>query len=49
MDPGTPAWIRLRIDRRTGRVLSDRLITPGESWLQRYSRFNRPLSIHPPQ
>ncbi|TML91757.1 MAG: hypothetical protein E6G10_30140 [Actinobacteria bacterium] len=48
MDPGTPAWIRLRIDRRTGRVLSDRLITPGESLLQRYSHFNRPLSIHPP-
>lgn len=48
MDPGTPAWIRLRIARQTSRVMSDRLITPGEPWRQRYSRFNLPVSIHPP-
>jgi copper transport protein len=49
MDPGTPAWWRLTIDRRTHRVLEDRLVTYGHFMTQRFSAFNRPLRIEPPR
>jgi putative copper export protein len=49
MDPGTPAWWRLTIDRRTHRVLEDRLVTSGHFMTQRFTAFNRPLRIQPPQ
>jgi copper transport protein len=48
MDPGTPAWWRLTIDRRTNRVLEDRLVTYGHFMTQRFTAFNQPLRIEPP-
>jgi copper transport protein len=49
MDPGTPAWWRLTIDRRTHRVLEDRLVTYGHFMTQRFTAFNQPLRIEPPK
>jgi hypothetical protein len=49
MDPGTPAWLRLRVDLGSWRVLDDRLVTKGHFWVQRYIRFDQPLSIRPPR
>jgi hypothetical protein len=49
MDPGTPAWWRLTIDRRTHRVLEDRLVTHGHFMTQRFTAFNQPLRIEPPE
>jgi copper transport protein len=48
MDPGTPAWWRLTVDRRTHRVLEDRLVTYGHFMTQRFTAFNQPLRIEPP-
>jgi hypothetical protein len=49
MDPGTPAWWQLTIDRRTNRVVEDRLVTYGHFMTQRFTAFNQPLRIEPPQ
>jgi copper transport protein len=48
-DPATPVWFRLRIDRRTGRVLSERMITRGHFMSRRYFDFDAPLRIEPPR
>jgi copper transport protein len=48
MDPGTPAWIRMWIDLQTKRVVEDRLVAKGSAWRQRYSRYDRAVSIRPP-
>jgi copper transport protein len=48
MDPGTPAWWRFYIDRRTHRVIRSRLITNGHFMTQRYFAFNQPARIEPP-
>jgi copper transport protein len=48
MDPGTPAWWRFYIDRRTQRVIRSRLITNGHFMTQRYFAFNQPARIKPP-
>jgi hypothetical protein len=48
MDPGTPAWFRLRIDVRSLRVVRVNMIAPGHYMNQRYYAFNRPLTIVPP-
>jgi hypothetical protein len=47
-DPGTPAWWRLWIDRRTLRVTRSRLITKAHYMTQRFFAFNRPLQIRAP-
>jgi copper transport protein len=49
MDPGTPAWWRLTIDRRTHRVVEDRLVTYGHFMTQRFTAFDQPLRIEPPK
>jgi copper transport protein len=49
MDPGTPVWMRLRIELRTMRVLSQRMIAKAHYMTQRYYAFNRPVSIRPPR
>lgn len=45
MDPGVPAWCTLRIDVRSGRVLSALLITSGHTEESQFSQFNsaRPI------
>jgi hypothetical protein len=48
MDPGTPAWFRMWIDLKTKRVIEDRLVAKASAWRQRYSRYIRSISIHPP-
>jgi hypothetical protein len=48
-DPGTPAWWRLWIDRRTLRVTRSRLITTAHYMTQRFFGFNRPLDIRAPR
>jgi uncharacterized membrane protein len=49
MDPGTPAWWRLTIDRRTNRVVEDRLVTYGHFMTQRFTAFDQPLRIDSPK
>jgi copper transport protein len=48
-DPGTPLWYRLTIDRRSGRVLRERMVTNGHFMSRRYFAFNRPLTIRAPR
>jgi copper transport protein len=48
-DPGTPLWYHLTVDRRSGRVLRERMITSGHFMTRRYSAFDRPLTIRPPR
>lgn len=48
MEPGTPVWLRLEIDRRTARVLHVRMVTGGHFMDQRFYAFNRPVTIQPP-
>lgn len=47
-DPGTPVWIRLRVDLHTGRVLRERLIAPARFSTHRWFAFNRPVRIDAP-
>ncbi len=48
MDPGTPAWYRLHIDRRSHRVLRARLITYAHFSTERFAQANVPVRIQPP-
>lgn len=48
MDPGTPVWIRLWVDRESGRVLLERLVARGQVVTRRFFGFNSPISILPP-
>jgi hypothetical protein len=48
-DPATPVWFRLRIERDSGRVLSERMIATGHFMDRRYFAFNRHLRIVPPK
>jgi copper transport protein len=48
-DVATPAWIRLKIDDRTGRVLSEYLVAPARFVTHRFHGFNAPLRITPPR
>ena len=47
-DYGYPIWYRLKIDRRTGRALEARLVTPENRIHHRYKAFNRPVRIDAP-
>lgn len=48
MDPGTPAWIRMRIDLGTERVRRTRTVTSGHFSTERFFGFNRPVTIEAP-
>jgi copper transport protein len=48
MDPATPVWFRLVVDRRSGRIMRARMITKAHYMTQRYRDFNRPVRIRPP-
>jgi copper transport protein len=48
-DPGTPIWYRLKIDRRTYRVVAEHMTTGGHFMDRRYFDFNRPVRIEPPK
>lgn len=48
MDPATPAWVRLSIDERTGRVLQERMITQQHFTRSRFEHFDRPERIDAP-
>ena len=48
MDPATPVWLRLVIDEGTGRVLRERMVTPGHFMRSRYLGFNQPVSVKAP-
>lgn len=47
-DPGTPAWWRLWIEIRTGRVLRTKLATPAHFMTQRFFAFNQSLDVTAP-
>jgi hypothetical protein len=49
MDPATPVWFRLTIDGRSGRVLSDRMITKAHFMSRRYFAFDQPQAVTPPR
>jgi hypothetical protein len=48
-DPATPVWIRLRVDVKSGRVLSERLIARARFISTRFSGFNEPVDIAAPR
>jgi hypothetical protein len=48
-DPGTPVWYRLTIERSTGRVIKEQMVTGGHFMDRRYFAFNRPVAIVPPR
>lgn len=49
MDEATPIWYRLRIDLATMRVLRVRMIADGHYMTQRFTSFDEPVSIQPPE
>lgn len=49
MEEGTPAWHRLEVDLATMRVLRVRVITGGHFITQRFSAFDVPTRIDPPE
>ena len=49
MDPGTPVWIRLAIETRTGRVLREQLVAPARFIDHRFHSFDRPVVIRAPR
>jgi hypothetical protein len=48
-DEATPVWYRLTIDRRTDRIVRERMITGGHFMTRRYYAFNQPLRITRPR
>ena len=48
VDPGTPVWSRLTIDRATNRIVRERSHNPGHYADERYFGFNRPVRIEAP-
>jgi hypothetical protein len=47
-DPGTPVWTRLRIDIRSGRVLTERLVARSRLVTHRFVAFDRPVTVRAP-
>ncbi|MGH2988629.1 MAG: copper resistance CopC/CopD family protein, partial [Solirubrobacterales bacterium] len=48
-DEATPLWYRLTIDRRTDRILRERMIAGGHFMTRRYLGFDEPLEITRPR
>jgi copper transport protein len=49
MDPGTPVWVRLWIERRSGRVRREELVAPARLIRHRFHSFDRPVAIRAPR
>jgi copper transport protein len=49
LDRSTPAWFRARIDRRTGRLLSFRMIATAHFMADEYLSYNGEVVIRPPR
>ena len=49
LDRSTPAWFRARIDRRTGRLLSFRMIAAAHFMADEYLSYNGEIVIRPPR
>jgi len=49
MEPGTPVWIRLVVDRRSGRVVRESLVAPARFITHRFFAFGAPVAITPPR
>jgi copper transport protein len=49
MDPGTPVWVRLRVDVASGRVTHERLVAPARLIEHRFGAFDRPVDVSPPR
>jgi uncharacterized membrane protein len=48
MDPGTPVWVRLAIQVRTGRVMREQLAAPARLIDHSFHSFDQPVSIAAP-
>jgi hypothetical protein len=48
-DPKLPAWFELTIDPRSGRLLALKMTAQAHFMRHRYSRFDAPLEVVPPQ
>ena len=48
-DPATPVWYRVLIDRRTRRIVRERMIAEGHFMTRRYFGFDRPVTIAAPR
>jgi len=48
VNPSTPAWFTVAIDRATYRPLRLRMTAAAHFMTHRYLEFNRPLTIEPP-
>lgn len=48
-DPGTPVWVRLAVDVRSGRVLREQLVAPARLISHRFHSFDRPVRIVAPR
>jgi hypothetical protein len=48
MNPTVPAWLRMRVDLDTGRVMQVRTVTQGKFTTDRYSSYGVPQRILPP-
>jgi len=48
VNPSTPAWFTVAIDRATYRPLRLRMTAAAHFMTHRYLEFNRPLAIEPP-
>jgi len=48
-DPATPVWYLLEIDRRSHRVLEERMVAPGHFMDRRYFGFDLPVRIVSPR
>ena len=47
-DPGTPAWFEARIDEKSGRTLTLRMIATAHFMQHVYGPFNAPIHLNPP-
>ena len=49
LDRSTPAWFRVRIDRRTGRLVSFRMIAASHFMSDEYLSYDGKVAIRPPR
>jgi copper transport protein len=49
VDRSTPAWFRVRIDRRTGRLVSFRMTAAAHFMRDEYLSYNKKVEIRPPR